>query len=131
MIAYGKDELSRYTVDAKINAKLADWVTLKYATKWTREDYNRPTYLSGLMLHNIARRWPTCPLYDPNGYYMDEMEVISLEDGGIRGQQKNYYTQQVAFVFEPIKDWHINVEGNMRTYNRSIHEEILPVYARR
>ena len=129
LIAYGKDELSRYTVDAKINAKLADWVTLKYATKWTREDYNRPTYLSGLMLHNIARRWPTCPLYDPNGYYMDEMEVISLEDGGIRGQQKNYYTQQVAFVFEPIKDWHINVEGNMRTYNRSIHEEILPVYA--
>ena len=129
LIAYGKDELSRYTVDAKISAKLADWVTLNYSTKWTREDYNRPTYMSGLLIHNIARRWPTCPLYDPNGYYMDEMEVISLEDGGVRNQQKNYYTQQVGFVFEPIKDWHINVEGNMRTYTRGIHQEVLPVYA--
>ena len=128
LIAWGEDKLNRYTVDAKINAKLADWITLNYATKWTREDYDRPTYMSGLMIHNIARRWPTCPLYDPNGYLMDEMEVISLQDGGIRNQQKNYYTQQVGFVLEPIKDWRIHLEGNMRSYNRSIHQEILPVY---
>ena len=128
LIAWGEDKLNRYTVDAKINAKLADWITLNYATKWTREDYDRPTYMSGLMIHNIARRWPTCPLYDPNGYLMDEMEVISLQDGGIRSQQKNYYTQQVGFVLEPIKDWRIHLEGNMRSYNRSIHQEILPVY---
>ncbi|ADV42271.1 TonB-dependent receptor plug [Bacteroides helcogenes P 36-108] len=129
LIRHGKDEFQRYTLDSKISAQLADWVTLNYTGKWTREDYSRPTYMTGLFFHNIARRWPTCPAYDPNGYIQEGMELIQMEDGGVQQQKKNYYTQQLAFVFEPLKDWHINVEGNMRTYNYNQHYEVLPVYA--
>ena len=129
LIEFGDDKFKRYTIDAKISAKLADWVTLNYSTKWTRSDYDRPTYMTGLFFHNIARRWPTCPVYDPNGYLLEAMEIIQMEEGGVQTDQKNYYTQQVGLVFEPIKDWHINVEGSMRTYNRDQHYAVLPVYA--
>ena len=129
LINFGEDKFKRYTIDAKISAKLADWVTMNYSTKWTRSDYDRPSYMTGLFFHNIARRWPTCPVYDPNGYLLEGMELIQMKEGGVQTEQKNYYTQQVGLVFEPIKDWHINVEGSMRTYNQNQHYAVLPVYS--
>lgn len=129
LIRFGKDKFNRYTIDSKISAKLTNWATLNYSNKWTREDYERPTYMTELFFHNIARRWPTCPVYDNNGYLADGMELIQMQDGGVQTQNKNYYTQQLSFVFEPVKDWHINVEGNMRTYNNNQHWAVLPVYA--
>lgn len=129
LIRFGKDKFNRYTVDAKISAKLTDWATMNYTNKWTREDYDRPTYMTGLFFHNIARRWPTCPVYDDNGYLTDGMELLQMRDGGRQTHEKNYYTQQLGFVFEPIKDWFIHADGNMRTYNNNEHYAVLPVSA--
>lgn len=129
LIRHGDDTLERYTLDSHITAKLTDWATLDFSNKWSREDYERPSYMTGLFFHNIARRWPTNPVYDPNGNYLDGMEIIQMEDGGVQTQKKNYYTNQLALTLEPIKDWLIHVEGNMRTYNYNQHWEVLPVYA--
>ena len=71
--------------------------------------------MTGLFFHNIARRWPTCPVYDDNGHLTEGMELTQMEEGGVQTQQKNYYTQQMGLRFEPIKDWTINIDGNMRT----------------
>lgn len=114
LIRHGSDNFQRYTLDAKISAELAKWITLNYTSKWTREDYDRPTYMTGLFFHNIARRWPTCPVYDDNGHLFEGMELTQMEEGGVQTQQKNYYTQQIGLRIEPIKDWTINVDGNMR-----------------
>lgn len=114
-------------MNAKISAKLTDWVTLNYTSKWTREDYDRPTYMTGLFFHNIARRWPTCPVRDPNGHYQQKMEIIEMEDGGKQTSQKNWYTQQLQAIFEPIKDWRIVAEGSMRTYTRKQSWAVLPI----
>lgn len=136
LLRFGRDKLDRYSIDAKVSTKLAEWARLDYATKWTREDYTRPTYLTfamwgspRLFMHNIARRWPNVPVYDPNGHLMDGMETAAMRDGGEQTTQRNYYTNQLAFVFEPVKDWRINIEGNMRTFNDRQHYEVLPIYA--
>lgn len=129
LIRFGSDKFKRYTIDAKISAQLASWATMNYTSKWTREDYNRPTYMTGLFFHNIARRWPTCPVYDDNGYLTDGMELLQMRDGGEQTRQKNYYTQQLGLIFEPIKDWHINIDGNMRTHTNNEHYAVLPVSA--
>lgn len=129
LIRYGEDKFKRYTVDAKIGAELASWAKLNYSNKWTREDYSRPTYMTGLFFHNIARRWPTCPVYDDNGNLFEGMELIQMRDGGVQTHQKDYFTQQLGLIFEPLKDWHINIEGNMRTYTNNQHYAVLPVQA--
>ena len=129
LLRHGEDQFNRYTMNAKISAKLTDWVTLNYTSKWTREDYDRPTYMTGLFFHNIARRWPTCPVRDPNGHYQQKMEIIEMEDGGKQTSQKNWYTQQLQAIFEPIKDWRIVAEGSMRTYTRKQSWAVLPIYA--
>ena len=133
LLKHGSDNFQRYTTNAKIGAKLADWAKVDYSLKWTRTDYDRPTYLTsnggGLFYHNIARRWPVCMPYDPNGHMMEGMELLELEKGGTTQDQKDWFTQQLQFTFEPIKDWHITVNGSMQTYNYKQHYEILPVQA--
>lgn len=128
LLRHGKDRFYRYTLNSKISAKLADWVTMNYSNKWTREDYDRPTYMTGLFFHNIARRWPTCPVKDPNGHWAADMEVAQMENGGKQTSDKNWLTNQLQFVFEPIKDWHITVEGSLRQYNERYHWAVLPIY---
>jgi len=78
-------------VATKINAVLSKHVKLNYSSKWIREDYSRPSYMTGLFFHNIARRWPVNPVYDPNGYYMEGNEVIQMEDGGIQNNSEGLY----------------------------------------
>ena len=129
LIAHGKDKFNRYTLNGKINATLSDYVKLNYSSKWIREDYKRPSYMTGLFFHNIARRWPVNPVYDPNGYYMEGNEIIQMEDGGIQNNQKDYSYQQLQLVIEPIKDWKIYAEGNLNTITNFQHWEVLPVYA--
>ena len=132
LLQMGSDTMNRFTVDSKISAKITDWARLDYTNKFVREDYNRPTYLtyqSRLFMHNIARRWPNIPVYDPNGHLMPSMETIAMKEGGEQFTQKNYYTNQLALVLEPIKNWRINLEGNMRTYTNRDHQAFIPIQA--
>lgn len=129
LLRHGKDNLKRYTLNSNITANVTDWFQVSYSTKWTRTNFDRPSYLTGEFFHNIARRWPTCPAYDPNGFPMDGVEIIQLEDGGRQLNEKDLNTQQLKFVFEPIKNWTINIEGALRTENNHQHWDVLPVYA--
>ena len=94
-----------------------------------REDFERPSYLTGNFFHNLARKWPVHPAYDPNGFPMDEGEVEQMENGGKQNSQKDFYTNQLQLVFEPIKNWKINLDGSVRTTTQYQHWEVLPVYA--
>lgn len=129
LVRHGGDKFQRYTLNGRVNAKITDKISLNYSTKWIREDYDRPSYLSGLFYHNIARRWPTCPVYDNNGYYMEGVEIIQMRDGGRAKNQKDYNYNQMQLVIEPIKDWNIYLEGNMSTVVNYNHFDKLPVYA--
>ena len=127
LIRHGKDSFQRYTFNSKVSAELTDWLKMTVSNKWTREDFERPSYLTGNFFHNLARKWPVHPAYDPNGFPMDEGEVAQMENGGVQNSQKDFYTSQIQFVFEPIKDWHITVDGSMRTTNHFQHWEVLPI----
>ena len=129
LLRHGEDNLQRYTMNSTITAQITDWFRVNYSTKWTREDFGRPSYLTGLFFHNIARRWPTCPAYDPNGYPMNGVEITELEDGGRQTNQKDLNTQQLQFVFEPVKNWTIKIEGALRTENKNEHWEVLPIFS--
>ena len=128
LLNVGKDKLNRYTLNGKLTTELASWAKMTYNTKWTRQDYSRPSYMSGLFFHNVARKFPTQPVYDPNGHYIRENEMEQMENGGLQTKNKDYFTNQLAFVFEPVKDWHINLDGTIRVYNDWEHWDVLPVY---
>ena len=128
LIRHGHDELNRYTINGKMNAQLAEWARMEYSTKWTRKDYERPQYMSELFYHNIARRWPTSPVVDPNGHWMAEMEIEELENGGIHRTNDDQFTQQMKFIFTPLAGWNIYAEGALRVDNYKSTTSRIPIY---
>ena len=128
LIRHGKDQLKRYNFSGKITANLKDWFTVTYNTKWIREDYSRPSYMTGLFFHNIARRWPTNPVYDPNGHYVHGNEILQMENGGPDATQQDKLYQQLALEFRPLKGWKIRLEGNYNTVHYYNHWDVLPIY---
>ena len=128
LIRHGKDKLKRYNFSGKITANLKDWFTVTYNTKWVREDYSRPSYMTGLFFHNIARRWPTNPILDPNGHYVHGNEILQMENGGLDATQNDKLYQQLALEFRPVKGWKIRLEGNYNTVNYHNHWDVLPIY---
>ncbi|WP_229061016.1 TonB-dependent receptor [Parabacteroides goldsteinii] len=125
-INYNSDDFKRYTLNARIKADLSKYVTLVYGSKWIREDYDKPSYLGDLFYDSIARTWPTCPEYHDNGNYGSTM-VYRLLYAGRNIDQKDQTYNQLQLTIEPIKDWKIYAEGNMRTINRMNHSELLPI----
>ncbi|MBR1468908.1 MAG: TonB-dependent receptor [Prevotella sp.] len=130
LIRHGHDELDRYNMNAKINAKLAPWVRVEYSTKWSRQNYEQPQYLtywSNLFFHNIARRWPTCPIVDPNGHWFRGMEIEELENGGVNKTRDDMFTQQLNFTFTPLEGWNIYANGALRSDFYKSTTSVIPI----
>ena len=128
LLKVADDHHNRFNLTAKVNAQLTKWLDLNYSLRWTREEYERPTYLSGLFFHNIIRRWPTNATHDPNGYIMPHNEALQLMDGGRTKREDDYTNQQLTFVAHPIKGLTVRAENNFNTTTYFTHSEVFPIY---
>lgn len=128
LLKHSDDSFKRYSLNAKINIDLTKFLTVNFTSRWIRNDYDKSYYQNGLFFHNMARRWPTIPVTDPNGHYMEGSEIIQLEDGGRDKTQRDDLTQQLQLIIEPIKNWRITAEANMKTVDAFRHYEVLPVF---
>lgn len=131
LLRHGDDTFDRFTTTANINAQLGKTVSIKYNGKFIRENYEKATHQFGLFFHNIARRWPTNPVFDPNGYYADGGEVLQLREGGRSTSEADKMYQQFRIDFEPLAGLTFTGELNYRidTYFSNTH--YLPAYAHR
>lgn len=123
-----EDKLKRYTLDAKIGAKLTDQIRIDYSTRWSRREYEKPTHMVGLFFHNIARRWPNNPVHDPNGHFFPGMELAELVDGGRNKDENLQQLQQLKVIFTPLKNWNVTIAGSMQNNNWKNYNYKLPVY---
>jgi TonB-linked SusC/RagA family outer membrane protein len=129
MLKYGDDNKQRYSLNAKINAKLNNYVSAGYNVRFVRSDYDAPSYLNDLFYHNMTRYWPIIPLTDPNGFYNGDSKVYQLTEGGRYKTQGDVLTQQLNFIIEPVKDFKIHAELNYRSNYDFNHTDWLTTYA--
>lgn len=126
---YADDNLQRYNLNNKINVKISDKLEFMSNTRFVREDYDKPTHMNALFYHNIARRWPTVPLYDNIGNYAEPSEVSQLLDGGRTKTQEDALSQQLQLTFRPLANWNIVGNVNYNIENINNHTEVLKAYA--
>lgn len=126
---YANDNFQRYTFNNKVNVKINEKLDFMSNTRFSREDYDRPTHMNALFYHNIARRWPTVPVYDNNGNYAEPNEITQLLNGGRSNNQKDDLSQQFQLTYRPIKNWNIVGNVNYKIQNRNNHTEVLKAYA--
>lgn len=128
LLRYNTDTRDRYSINAKMTAELTPAIKLNYSGKFSRVDYGRSSYASSLFYHNIARRWPTLPVYDPNGHYVYGNEIAHLENGRSENQ-RDEFIQQLKLTITPIEGWTTNVELNYKTGTSFSHTYVLPIYS--
>ncbi|MDO5664729.1 MAG: TonB-dependent receptor [Bacteroidia bacterium] len=135
LLVHGNDNKQRYAFTAKINAQLTNWANVGYTARFSRSDYDAPSFTGGNDIHwnvfyfDMIRYWPTIPLKDPNGFYNEPSKINQIKDGGRERSQSDLLTQQLNIVLEPIKDWKTHIELNYRTGTTFTHREWLTAYA--
>ncbi|TXI33574.1 MAG: TonB-dependent receptor [Niabella sp.] len=128
LLKIAPDWLKRYTITGKINSKISDHVSFGYTSRFVREVYDKPSHMFDLFYHNIARRWPTLPIKDPNGHYTNGTEIPQMIDGGRYKEVEDWNYQQARLTIAPLKGWNINAELNYRIYNNNTGQNVLPAY---
>ena len=128
---YGQDKYRRYTFSGKIGAQVSRFVKVDFASRWSRNDYNRATAMDGGFYDNVMRRaLPVYPKYDPNGYIMSNYNyILDLSEGGRHKEQNDAAYNQFKVTVTPLKNWNIIGEFNMRVNNNWTHEFRVPIYA--
>ncbi|WP_230679906.1 TonB-dependent receptor [Pontibacter rufus] len=129
LLRHSHDAFKRYTLSGKINTNISKFARFNYSTRYVREDYTQATHQSDLFYHNIARRWPTVPVRDPNGYWTDPSEIAQLEEGGRRVNQTDWLYQQGQLTLTPLKSWNIIANANFRIKNTNNHSDVRPAYS--
>lgn len=125
---HGGDNFNRYALAAKMNLHINEKVSFNYNSRFVREYFTKSAHLNDLFYHNVARRWPTVPVLDPNGFYSDPSEIAQLRDGGrINNYTDTYYTQG-QLKYTPTKNWNIYASGNYRVTNINNASNVLPAY---
>jgi TonB-linked SusC/RagA family outer membrane protein len=125
---YSGDAFKRYSLTGKVSTALSKFAKFNYTSRFIREDYTKASHQNDLFYHNVARRWPTVPVKDPNGFYSDPSEIAQTLDGGRVINQRDILFQQAQLILTPAKGWNIVADGNVRITNRNNHEDILPAY---
>lgn len=123
LMVFNQDTYDRYTGTGKVNVNLTDWAKVSYSSRFTREDYGRPSALTDGLYDNLARQgWPTLPLYDPNGYlYSSPSPALDLATKGRDRTQTDNVYQQLSFVLEPVKNWVTHLDFNYRIKSANRH----------
>lgn len=103
---------------------------MNYTSRFTREDFHRPAYLTNALFRDLARQgWPTLPVYDPNGYmFHSPSPALPLRDGGKHNIQTDNIYQQISLILEPIKNWITHVDFNYRINTVNNHWDTQTLY---
>ncbi len=109
MYNYGDDTFKRFNIRTNLTSNLTDWLTFNVRGAYSRELTNTPnTYASrtgGNYMHQIARKWPTVPLRNPDGHYSETSDVMLHEEGGRNKTEKDKASITGEFVVKPLPGW--------------------------
>lgn len=112
ILAFGDDVYRRYNVRANVSSKVNEWLEVALRTAYAKETYNAPwtggNRTGGNWMHQIARKWPSIPLYTPATAnapksYAEVSDVGFMEEGGRHIESWDKPTITGEIVLTPLK----------------------------
>ncbi len=89
MYNYGNDKYKRYNLRANLTTDVTKWLTFSFRGSFSRELFDTPNSYAGqtgggerAYMHQIARKFPTVQLYNPDGRISAESNVLLQKEGG-------------------------------------------------
>ncbi len=131
MYRYGNDLYKRYNIRANFSSKLTDWLEFALRTSYSKESYNGPwaggNRTGGNWMHQLARKHPNIPMYNPNGEYAETSDIPYQLNGGRRLESWDKPLITGELTFTPIKGWSttVNYTYDANIFNISNHVKTL------
>jgi len=105
---YGDDRYKRFNVRTNLTTTISKWLDFSIRGSFSKELNNTPnTYAGrtgGNYMHQMARKWPTVPLYNPNGEFAETSDV-PLQMGGRAKSTIDKGLLTGEFVFRLAPGW--------------------------
>ncbi|NLR80237.1 TonB-dependent receptor [Chitinophaga eiseniae] len=113
MYNFGKDDFKRFNIRANLTSNVTNWLTFNFRSTMSRSLYNTPNVYSGQTggnyMHQIARKYPTVALINPDGHYSDESNVLLHLQGGRDKSTEDQPMLTGEFQIKPLKGWDITM----------------------
>lgn len=113
MYNFGKDDFKRFNIRANLSTNITNWLTFNFRSTISRSLYNTPNVYSGQTggnyMHQIARKFPTVSLINPDGHYSDESNVLLHLQGGRNKNTEDQPMLTGEFKINPLKGWDITM----------------------
>lgn len=130
---FGDDVYKRYNARTNLSVNLTNWLSFNMRGSYSRATTDSPDTYSGKTggnyMHQIARKWPTAPLRNPDGAYSYPSDIRLQEEGGRAKVSTDQTTITGEFVITPLKGWNItaNYTYNGTYIDKSSHTKTLYV----
>lgn len=118
MYTYGNDSFKRYNARATLQSELSKWITIGFRGAFSRSERNTPnseTFANANILHILAQRRPTQPLYNPDGNFSNGSYVPAFRDGGRIRTNTDDATLTGEVIIKPVKGWDITGNYSLTT----------------
>ncbi|WP_316820228.1 TonB-dependent receptor [Pedobacter gandavensis] len=137
MYNYGNDQYKRYNLRTNLSSDVTKWLTFSFRGSFSRELFNTPNLYAGqtgggdrAYMHQIARKFPTVQLYNPDGRISSESNVQLQKEGGreMTTRDKGLLTGELNFKL--AKGWTAtaNYTFDATYFDRSTHLKTLFTY---
>ena len=110
MYTYGNDYFKRYNARTKLQTDITKWLTVGFRGAFSRGVKNTPNsaaFYNANILHMIAQRRPTQPLYNPDGNYAQGSLVPSFLNGGRIETTSDEASLVGEIILRPLKGWEV------------------------
>ena len=125
---HADEKYTRLALSGRVNVKFNDYVQFQWTSRIISTENNKPSVLNNLFYHNLGRRYPTEPLYLPNGEYHPNSLIQPMEEGGRISDKTRQFHNQANLIIEPVKNWQLHAELNSRIENNPYTRQFCPVY---
>lgn len=134
MYNYGNDSYKRYNLRANLSSDVTSWLTFNLRTTFSRQLFNSPNLYPGqtgggdqAYMHQIARKFPTVAVYNPDGRYSDESNILLHEEGGRNNQITDQGLLSGELNFKLAKGWTAtaNYTFDAQYYDQTSHLKTL------
>lgn len=132
MYRYGNDIYKRYNVRANFSTKLNNWLEFALRTSYSKETFDGPwsggSRTGSNWMHQLARKHPNIPLYNPNGEYAETSDVPYQLNGGRSKESWDKPLITGEITISPIKGWNTTINYTYEANISNINNHVKTLY---
>jgi len=134
MYNFGTDTYKRFNIRANITSDLTRWLGFSFRSSASRQLYDTPNLYGSktgggneAYMHQIARKFPTVALFNPDGNYSATSDVLLHEQGGRNKTVTDQVMLTGEFNAKLAKGWTATVNYTLdgSFYDSQSHQKTL------